>query len=373
MAMKNQITQKIDYYYDFKNDLERAPDAWCYIIFGGRNTGKTYSVLRYATDHNIKFVYAKRTKEDVKLLCAGGSKKAKDLGVSADFSPFVSLNRDFGWNIRSYMLNDDIGVFCNADAENQPIKGKDPIGYIMALSCIAKYKGFDMSYCDWLIIDEFVPKIWERTSRAEGESILELYKTISRDREHRDRPALKMICLANADNASSPLTNVLEVTDDIVSMAAKKEAICYNEKRDIFLHRIIDNENFKEKEKQSRIYKSMAGTRWASMALENDFGYNDFSQVQKISLKHYRPLCKVKYKQTWYYIYLSDGGTYYFTNRRFNTASPEYDLNLDADVRMFFYEYIVDLQEAACDHRCIFETYTLNRLVYEYRNYFKFT
>ena len=29
------------YYYDIRNDLNKYHDAWCGIVFGGRNTGKS--------------------------------------------------------------------------------------------------------------------------------------------------------------------------------------------------------------------------------------------------------------------------------------------------------------------------------------------
>lgn len=358
------------YYYDFLKDLEAYPDTWCYIIFGGRNTGKTYSTLRRAVETNKKFVFIKRSKEDMKMLCTGGSKKAKELGVTVDTSPFVSLNRDFGWTIKPFLL-EDIGIFCHCDKDGYPVKGKDPVGYILSVNASGKYKGFDMSYVDWMIFDEFVPKIWDRKMKNEGDAVLDLYKTISRDREHRGKQALKLICLANADNASSPLTETLEVTDDIVTMSLQREASFYNEERDIFIRRLIDNKSFKEKEAQARIYRAMSGTRWGQMALDNDFGYNDFSQVNRYSLKRAQPLCRVHYKQSDYYLYVNEKGIYIFTHVPFNTKADVFDLNLEADQRRFFYAWITRLQDAAAAHRCIFSKYTLSRIVYEYRNIFK--
>lgn len=358
------------YYYDLKNDLDAFPDAWLYIIFGGRNTGKTYSALRRAVENNKKFIFLKRTKHDMEMLCVGGSKKARELGIDVDTSPFVSLNRDFGWNIKAFLL-DDLGVFCHCDKDGMPLHGIPPVGYIMALSIVDNYKGYDMSYVDWIIFDEFVPKKWSRKKKDEGDSVMEIYKTVSRDREHRGAEALKLIALANADNAASPLTETVEVTDDVVEMALQKEATFYNTERDLVLRRLIDNKEFKKKEAQSKIYKTMAGTKWAAMALDNDFGYNDFSQVQKFNLKGSKPLCKVLYKNSTYYLYVNDKGVYCFTDKQFNTSSDVYDLDKEADQIRFFYDWITTLQEAASEHRCVFGKYTLSRIVYEYRNNFK--
>ena len=57
---------KSDYYYDIVVDIRDYPEAWCLVIFGGRNTGKTYSTLRNCIENKHIFVYAKRTIEDVK-------------------------------------------------------------------------------------------------------------------------------------------------------------------------------------------------------------------------------------------------------------------------------------------------------------------
>ena len=37
---------KNEKYYYFPDDLERYPDAWCYIVWSRRGPGKTYSALR---------------------------------------------------------------------------------------------------------------------------------------------------------------------------------------------------------------------------------------------------------------------------------------------------------------------------------------
>lgn len=370
---KSSAVRDDGYYYDIEKDLESYPDCWVYIVFGGRNTGKTYSTLRRAIENNHKFVFVKRTKADIKLLCAGGRKSVMDLGLNVDFSPFVSLNRDFGWRLKPIMVNDDIAAVCHCDSKGKPIPEYEPVGYISALSCVSKYKGFDLSYCDWIIMDEFVPKIYDRNMRAEGDAILDMYKTVGRDREHRGKDCLKLICLANADNAASPLTNTLEVTDQIVEMSLKKEATLYIEERAILLKRLLDNKTFKEKERESKIYKAMAGTKWAAMSLDNDFGYNDFSQIRKINMRYAKPQASFKINQRDYFLYYREtDSTYLLTTKRYNAKGlPVFDLNKESDRILFFDSWILELQMCAAEKRVEFESYTLTRLVYEYKNFFK--
>ena len=59
---------KTNYYYDIADDLAAAPDCWALFAWSGRNTGKTYSSLRYMLEGKHKFIFLKRTIEDVKLI-----------------------------------------------------------------------------------------------------------------------------------------------------------------------------------------------------------------------------------------------------------------------------------------------------------------
>lgn len=199
------------YYYNIDDDISKFPDAWCIIAIGGRNTGKTYSSLKSCVINKTKFVFLKRTMEDVDLLCSGSGaigQKANDFGI--DLSPFKSINRDMVTDIHAHSIKKGLGGFWNH--LNGEIDGT-PIGYLLALNAVSKYKGFDLSDCDWLIFDEFVPQPWDRINRKEGEQLLDLYKTVSRDREHRGKNPLKLLCLANATSISNPVMNILEVTD----------------------------------------------------------------------------------------------------------------------------------------------------------------
>lgn len=360
----------MDYYYNIMEDIEAYPEAWCYIVFGGRNTGKTYSTLKGAVENGHTFVYVKRTVKDVQLICAGmRGRNFKNMAADMDLSPFKSINRDTGWNIRAVQIFEGLGAFFECDEDGNP--SGHPIGYILALSAISKFKGFDLSECDWLIFDEFVPKIYDRVLRGEGEELLDLYKTIGRDREHRGQSALKLICLANADNASSAVTNTLEITDQIVRMSMQTEAFDYDEERGILVRRLIDNLTFKEREAQSKIYKAMKDTNWGRMALDNEFGFNDFSNVQKINLKGCRPMYSFKHKEKWSYVYLHDDtGTFYVTRSKFNQKLPVFDLNKENDQKRFYIDRVIDLRAACIDGRCVFSSYSLYDLIINYNKFY---
>lgn len=358
------------YYYDIAHDINELKESdlfyliWCIIVLGGRNTGKTYSCLKDCYLNKRKFVFVKRTEEDVKLLYDD-----KEAETEADLSPFKSINRDLGINVRAYKVKKGVGGFFICDEDNKPIGKGSLIGYIVPLSMVSKVKGFDLSDCDWLIFDEFIPQPWDRVSRHEGEQLMDLYKTVSRDREHRGRPPLLLICLANATKASNPVCNIIEIVDTIVGMQNADQCKCVIEDRGIYIHRINDNPEFMEREKQSLIYKAMGNTDWGKMALNNEFAYDDFTAVKKNNLKGYMPVLAVKYRSKTYYLYNKEG-SFYMTFARAKVAKV-YDLKIENHQKSFYVDYVLDLQEASVEDRLSFETYTMYDLIMNYRSFFR--
>lgn len=360
---------KNNYYYDIAEDLKDYSDAWCYIIIGGRNTGKTYSALRYhAIDNSINFTFIKRTMDDVDLLCAGSSKKKVCEGGSMDLSPFKSINRDFGSEIYPYQIKKGIGAFYHYNEDGEI--GSLPIGYIMSLSGVSKFKGFDLSNSDSIIFDEFIPAPWDRINRKEGEQLMSLYKTISRDREHRGRKPLKLICLANADSIVNPTMEILEITDIVASMQIRDEEVRYLADRGILIRRVKTSKEFEDVEKNSSLYRAMGSTAWGRSAFENEFAYNDFTNVRKINLKNMQPCCSLQHKQKTFYIYCSEDGTYYMTKSRHTLVDEFYNLNLENDQKLFYQEWGKILRNACIEGNMKFETYSMYDIIINYKKMF---
>lgn len=358
-----------EHYYRLTADLQTYPDDVFYFIIGGRNTGKTYSSLKYCYQNQIKFCFLKRTMEDVDLLCTGSGRigsKEQEFGI--DLSPFKSINRDYGTNVKAHSIKKGLGGFWDHDAEGIPVGG--PIGYILALNAVSKYKGFDLSDVDIVIFDEFIPNVWDRVQHREGEQLLDLLKTIMRDREHRGKEPLKLICLANATSASNPIMNMFEITDEVIDMQLKGLEFYENKERRIFVHLIKNSEEFDAIEKESALFKSMGDTQWGQMAFGNNFGYNDVTNVGKLSIKGFTPVCSVKHKRRTYYIYMKDG-FYYMTTSRASYCNLHYDLNLENDQKRFFNEILYDFKEACINNKMLFQSYSMYDLIINYKNHYK--
>ena len=359
------------YFYDVEDDLKKYPEAIIYIILGGRNTGKTFSTLKYHYENDKRFIFIKRTIEDIKLLLA--SDKYESIGKEqVDLSPFKSINREYGYNVGAYDIDktNGIGAFYNRGEEGEAVG--NIVGYLLALSAVYKFKGFDLSDVESIIFDEFIPNKWERVRRDEGTQLLELYKTVSRAREHKGLDPLKLICLANSTDIACPIIQEFELINDIAEMEVNQEEYLYIEERRILIHKIKDSKEFYDTEAQSPIYKAMAGTKWVDMALENKFAYNDFSQISKKKLKNYQCRFYFNYRNQYYYCYYNEDNNHYYINQiRDNKCEKFYDLDIEIDQGRFFLEQIIDLKNETLEGNATYSAYGVYDLVMNYKRIYK--
>ena len=363
---------KKQYYYNVADDVALYPDAWCIVAIGGRGTGKTYGALKDCYLNHRPFVFTKRTNDDVELLCAGSGRFGSKSAGSADISPFKPLNRDLNINVHPFTIGKGLAGFwdCKQDQEGNNVPQGDALGKIISLNAVSKYSGFDMSDAEWLIFDEFVPRAWERVLRTEGDQMMDLYKTIARDREHRGREPLKLILLANSVNISSPATNILEIADAIAEAHCAHREYTYIEDRGILIHIIQTSEEFRSVEHKSILYRAMGETAWGQMAFENNFSYNDFSAVKKQQLKNYRPVCAYIYKRKTVYVYQKDGH-YYLCRSRANLSDNKiYDLQIEREQKRFYYDHALDLQNESIEGNVSFESYGMYELITNYHKIF---
>ena len=346
-------------YYFFLDDVRKYPDAWLYVVWSRRGPGKTYSFLRSMYENGVKFAYLKRTIKDVAMICSGGK-------YGIDLSPFSPVNRDAGCRVVPKLIADGIGGFYDADEEGKPAGA--PVAYILAMNAIKEIKGFDLSDIDFMCLDEFIPQAGEVVSRDEGEKLLSIYMTASRDRVLRGRQPLKLVLFSNADHISTAITNDLEIVDPMSMLYLTGCTHHYLEDRQIMLHRITDAEIPIRAEEMSGIFKAMSGTAWGRKAFYGEFASQDFSAVGKINLKGYRCLCRIKWKQRDIYLYVS-GGSYYAAYTR-QAAKQVYDLDKESAQRRLYYDHIIDVRQAHTEDRFRAESYSIYDLFTNYRKIF---
>ena len=354
---------KKDKYYRVEDDIKRFPEAWLYMTWsargGSEGAGKTYGTLKYFLENKQLFCLMKRTKEDVDFI----TKKSKKFN-SASANPFKALNRDLNINIQAEYISSGFGVFYEADLNDNPIG--EPLGFIVALASVKHVKGFDISECDWLFFDEFIPLAGERVLKTEGDSILSIYKSIQRDRKLRGRPPLKMICMANASNISNPLFLILEVINDVATMSDTHSDIKYLKDRGIVLHSLFWD--VKEDELDG-LDKAMIGTQWFENNVRGGFTYNDMSNVRPNQIKNMQCVVRFKFKNHYYYIYNNNGNDYVSTSKA-NKFLRMYDLNFENHQKKFYFDEVLDLQNACINGRLKVIDYQIYDLIMNYKNYY---
>lgn len=340
-------------YYHLCDDLAAYPDYWCFVAWSARGVGKTYGALSFALAKNIIPVYIKRTKNDVNLIC-------NENKIGFDASPYVPINRDYNIEVKAKRLEDGIGAFYLKD-------DAIPVAYVIALSAAKSVKGFDLSNADWMLFDEFIPQAGEIVRHTEGEQIMDLYMTIRRDREKRGRDPLKMILFANAENIATPVTDALEIIDDMADMNIKGIEYQADHERGILLHRIMSSGSEPE---HGGIYAAMKNTAWGRKAFGGEFANNDFSCVSQLSIKGCRPICSYIYKEKTYYIYRKEADSSYYVCTSRAAGVPVYDLGRETEQIRFRYDIVIDLMDACIEGRAHFQYYSMYDLFMNYNKRF---
>jgi len=353
-----------DGYYHISEDIKGYPDAWLYVIWSLRGPGKTYSFLRYMIATETKFIYMKRTNDDIDLLCQRGYKGDQ----SYDPSPFKPINRDFDINIRPYKIREGLAGFYEFNSDGEP--DGPLLGYALSLNAVAKYKGFDFSECDYICFDEFLALKGQVIKHSEGSLLLNLYMTVARDRMKRGRGDLKLILFANSEDINSPIVTDLEIMDNIAVMNTAGIDMYYDQDRRIFFHH-INTEKIDNDFEHMGIYAAMKNTAWGDIAFTGTFANNDFSNVNRSNLKQYKCLIHLIYRRRDIYIYLNqNNGKWHFTSSK-NNAVYFYDLDRENDQKRFYQEFGIDIRLACIENRVTFDKYSYYDMFINYKKYFE--
>ena len=364
-TMKRRSLNDEDYldgYYHIGEDLEKYPDAWCYIVYSGRGPGKTYSALRYALRNHMPILYAKRTKKDVNFICTPSK-------YGMNRTPYAPLNRDFGLNIDGRLIDDGVGLFGEFD-DNGELIG-DACAYCFSFNGAKEIKGYDLSMVDMIVLDEFIPMLSEvvRKGTVEGELLLSMYESISRDRSMRDRKPLKLILFSNTDQLSCGITEKLEVVDHMAEMEAFGEDIRYLEDRGILIHHLSPDDYPVLNKKNYGAFKVMRGTAWEEKNMFGLFASNDFSNIRKVSIKKMKCFCKFRYQRKWNYIYRNEEtGQVHVCKSGSNLKDVfTFDLEKENDQKAFWYSIVFDLRNECIDGKVSFSDYSLYDLIINYK------
>jgi hypothetical protein len=251
------------------------------LIIGGRATGKTYGALEVSKEDDIKFMYMRRTQSQA------------DIINKPEFTPFKSLNTDFGWNIGTQAISKYSSGFYNQEKIDEVFKCVGaPIGYTCALSTVSNLRGFDASDVDLLIYDEFIPEKHERPIKNEGAAFLNAYETINRNRELKGKKPVQVLCLANAVDLANPILLELELVKKADQMKRKKQEVYFDRDRGICMI-IMDNSPISNQKRATALYRLTKNSAFAGMSLNNNFTGEEIGRIKSKPLIEYIPIVVV--------------------------------------------------------------------------------
>ena len=303
-------------------------------VVGGRATGKTYTSLKTVVEDGVKFLFMRRTQSQA------------DLINKPEFSPFKSLNRDLGLDVKSKPITKYNAGFYDGD-------NSEPIGYTAALSTISNMRGFDASDVELLIYDEFIPEVHERPLKNEGAAFFNAYETVNRNRELSGRKPLQVLCLANANDITNPIFVELGLVSKAETMLRRGQEYSIDKRRGVGVY-MLNNSPISKVKRDTALYKLTSGTEFSRMSLDNSFTEIENTQSKSRPIVEYKPLVRIG--ELTIYQHKSNGRLYVSTHMSGScttyTASPN---DLDRFNRAFGWvrveqlENNVDYEESFCE------------------------
>lgn len=304
------------------------------VIIGKRQVGKTYGVLKFVVDEEMQFVLMRLTTPELKMLKKNVNNPLEKIYPN-EFN--VVSESDY-----------TAGLFRYSEDEKNT---NERIGMICALSTIGKIRGFNGDMYTDLVIDEFIPELHLYHVRDEGDAFLNAYTTINGNRELEGRPALRCWLLANSNNIDSDILRALNIDKIIERMIIKGEESVIIKERGIMVL-MPESKKVTEKRKKGALAKAidMSG-KFAKMAYDNEFSYNDFSDVGTQALCHYNALVTLGDM----IVHISKSGKQIYITERYKvTAKYEYPYT-DAGIRKFNIDF-GDLRAAFNKGRILFQS-----------------
>ena len=248
------------------------------IIIGKRQVGKTYGVLKHMLDNDRRIILTRRVTAELQMLTNNVN------------SPFEKIYPGEVQFKRGGKYTSDIVRTTLRDGEEVTT----PIGMACALTTIGNVRGFNGDiYTDW-IFDEFIPEEHLYKVRNEGDAFLNAHTTLNGNRELEGRPPIRSWLLANSNNLNSGILSALNIDIEVERMSLTGEEVRLLTDRGIMII-LPDSTKIIEARKQGALYRAIGNrdSNFKKMAYENEFSYNDRSDVRSCSLRDYNPLITV--------------------------------------------------------------------------------
>lgn len=248
-------------------------------IIGKRQIGKTYGVLKHMLDSDKRFILLRGMRTELEML---------ERNVNSPFEKIAGYEGRIVFERNSEYTADISRIDVGEDGDI-----KTSIGMGAALSSIGRVRGFNGDIYSDVVFDEAIPESHLLKVRHGGDAFLNMYTTVSGNRELEGRPPLRVWLLANSNNLDSDILNALDITDVVERMSLRGEESRIIKDRGIMIL-LPDSKAITEKRKKTALYKAIgSNSKFAKMAYENEFAYNDYSDVGVKPLQEYKPLIRI--------------------------------------------------------------------------------
>ena len=155
-------------------------------------------------------------------------------------------------------------------------------------------RGFDGSDIDILFYDEFIKEKSEKTTlKYEGDSLLNAYETLNRNRELSGKRPIILLGAANAFDLANPIFVRLGIVDAVEKAFQRGRELYIDKERSIIVIN-LERSPVSRKKRDTALYRLLGDEdTFSKMALGNEFSYDDRSCIKSMPLTEMIPVCAV--------------------------------------------------------------------------------
>lgn len=317
------------------------------ILIGARQIGKTFGFVKELMHRDDFFLFVRRTEDE---LLAIQDPKLDPFGKVNDW---IKAHENPAWlDWKMFQINKHVWEICPAEYDSDKgswVRAGEVVGMAVALSTYSKVRGFASDTINTILYDEFIPESHVHRIKREGWAIMNMYESINSNRELQGRPAVKIICMANANQIANPLMmqlGLVEKADKLEQTGGHVYAT-----RDLYYCNFSDSP-ISAKKADTVLYRINEGNDFARMALNSSFSGDERGWVDSRDLRKYKPLVIVGEIEI--YEHKNNPELYVSMHK---SGSPARYPRGDISFRRFRRSYpgVLDYYMA---NRIVFETYT---------------
>lgn len=325
------------------------------IIFGGRGTGKTYNILKQIILEKKKFIWLRDRQNIVDIMKTSPCITSP---IERNNSNFPHIEYITASRYVTHFAEVETTINNNGSINKSMVES---YGYLLALSTFHNLRGVEFSDVEYIIFDEFIPEKGTQTMSFMGETFLNMYETVNRNRELEGKPPVIIIMLTNANDPFSEVLAVLGVDTLIEDM----EGDIYIDD-DIYIE-FIANDEFKNAKKQTFLYRIAKSNSFVKMALDNEFTVDRSLIVKNIQRAGTKNICNVGD----YACIQMPNGNIYFYRGHINGAQC-YNVENPHELMLFRYLFTDTLRKYYITGKMKFDSiYTMQAIISEYAKLIK--